>query len=245
MTWRALCLTARLLSTVACDLKVTGSVPAELRGRPVILAANHIGVFDPVVVMAACRSQGLAPRFMAAGGLFRVPGLGLVLRSAGLIRVDRRSPTVAHALGAARAALTEGCAVAAYPEGRISLDPGIWPERGKTGLARLALSCGVPVIPVSQWGAHEVMVWHGWAAMLARLARSVVTRPVVRVHFGPAVDLSDLSEVTPSAAKQATDRIMDALVTGLVPLRAHEPRLPRYVDPTRPLTTGRRHRPRR
>ena len=47
--------------------------------------------------------------------------------------------------------------VLVYPEGRIGLDPGMWPERGKTGTARLALASGAPVVPVAQWGAHEVL----------------------------------------------------------------------------------------
>ncbi len=167
--------------------------------------------------------------------------VGPVLRAAGLIRVDRRAPTAADALQDARRALQAGAVVAVYPEGRIGLDPEAWPERGKTGLARLALATGTPVVPVAQWGAHEVMVWHGWLAMLARLGRSALCRPVVRVHFGTPVDLSGLTPQTPGAARLATDRIIDALTAELAPLRAGEPHLPRYVDPTRPLTTARRH----
>lgn len=236
-------LTARILAPLVCRLTVTGQVPAAPRRHPLILAINHIGVFDPIAIAAACHRQHLAPRFMAAGGLFRTPLIGHVLRAAGMIRVDRASPTVASTLNAARAVLEAGAPVAAYPEGRIGLDPGLWPERGKTGLARLALATGATVIPVAQWGAHEVMAWHGWTAMACRLARAVVTRPAVRIHFGEPVCLADLTPDTPGAAAQATDRIMDALTAALRPLRADEPRLPRYVDPTRPLTTARRRRP--
>jgi 1-acyl-sn-glycerol-3-phosphate acyltransferase len=245
LMWRALLLLARLITALTCRLEVSGQIGDQLRGRPLILAINHIGVFDPVAVSAACRSVGLAPRMMAAGGLFRAPVVGSVLRAAGLIRVDRRSPRVAAVLGEVARALAEGSVIAAYPEGRIGLDPEMWPERGKTGLARLALDHDVAVVPVSQWGAHEVMVWHGWLMMIVRLVRAVLVRPVVRVHFGPPVDLSGLSTHTPGDAQRATDRIIDALGVGLAPLRADEPRLPRYVDPTRPLTTARRHRPNR
>ena len=59
----------------------------------------------------------------------------------------------------AEAALAERSVVLAYPEGRITLDPGMWPERGKTGLARLAVASGAPVVPVAQWGAHTVLPW--------------------------------------------------------------------------------------
>lgn len=243
LTWRLLLVAARVATALVCRLRVTGDVPQRLRGGPLILAVNHIGVFDPVAVAAACRIRRLAPRMMATGGLFRAPVVGPVLRAAGLIRVDRRTPAVADALRAAGRALEAGSVVAAYPEGRIGLDPGLWPERGKTGLARLALAGGVPVVPVAQWGAHEVMAYHGWPAMLARLCRAVLRRPVVRVHFGPVVDLSGIAAQAPGAAVHATERIIDAVTVQLAALRRDEPRLPRHTDPTRPLSTARRHRP--
>jgi hypothetical protein len=108
----------------------------------------------------------------------------------------------------------------------------------------LAVRAGVPIIPVAQWGAHEVLAWHGWGAMALTLLRSVWRRPVVRVHFGAPLDLADIDAATPGAAQRATDRLMGALTEALVPLRAAEPRLPRYVDPTRPVSTARRlHHP--
>src|SRR5690606_5338100 len=54
-------------------LKVSGTIPNELRGRSLLMAANHIGVFDAIVLMAACRRIGIAPRFMLAGGLLDAP----------------------------------------------------------------------------------------------------------------------------------------------------------------------------
>src|SRR5512142_1177848 len=239
--WRALMVGARAVVGVTCRLRVTGALPASLRGRPLILAVNHIGPFDPIVFTAACRVRRLAPRMMATGGLFDAPVAGPVVRAAGMIRVNRHTPSVGDALDAARTALETGSVVAVYPEGRIGLDPGMWPEQGKTGPARLALATGVPVVPVAQWGAHEVMVYHGWRTMIARLCRAVAVRPVVRVHFGAPVDLSDLAPQARGAAQRATDRIMDALTAELAAVRRDEPRLPRYVDPTRPLSTARRH----
>jgi 1-acyl-sn-glycerol-3-phosphate acyltransferase len=242
LTWRILLVTARVLVGAVCRLRVTGDVPAPLRTGPVILAANHIGPFDPIAVTAACRVRRLAPRLMATGGLFRAPVVGSVMRAAGHIRVNRRQADVADALGAVTDALAQHAFVLGYPEGRITLDPGMWPERGKTGLARVALRTGAPVVPVAQWGAHEVMAWGGGGAMLATLLRSIVRRPVVRVHFGTPIDLTDLVETTPGAAQRATDRIIDAITAELKPLRADEPRLPKYIDDRRPISVQRRHR---
>src|SRR6185503_16519911 len=113
-----------------CRLRVTGELSPDLRTGPTILAANHIGPFDPVAITAACRVRRLAPRLMATGGLFRAPVVGSVMRAAGHIRVNRRQADVAAALDDVFAALRRRCLVLGYPEGRITLDPGMWPERG-------------------------------------------------------------------------------------------------------------------
>jgi 1-acyl-sn-glycerol-3-phosphate acyltransferase len=242
LTWRILLGAARVLVVPVCRLRVTGDLSPDLRAGPTILAANHIGPFDPVAITAACRVMRIAPRLMATGGLFRAPVVGAVMRAAGHIRVNRRQADVADVLADVTAALGGRALVLGYPEGRITLDPGMWPERGKTGIARVALRTGAPVVPVAQWGSHEVLAWGGAAAMFGTVLRSVFRRPIVRVHFGAPIDLSDLAETTPGAAQRATDRIIDALTAELKPLRAGEPRLPRYIDYRRPVSVQRRHR---
>ncbi|MEV0569791.1 1-acyl-sn-glycerol-3-phosphate acyltransferase [Dactylosporangium sp. NPDC050588] len=243
--WRFLLVLAREVVRPVARMRVTGDVPAELRGGPVVFAVNHIGPFDPVAMSAACRVARLAPRLMATGGLFRAPVVGSMMRAAGHIRINRRQADVGNAVDVVADALAVGSHVLGYPEGRITLDPGMWPERGKTGMARIALRTGVPVVPVAQWGAHEVAAWGGFGPTVRTLGRSLLRRPVVRVHFGAPVDLSDLDPAVPGAAQRATDRIIDAITAELVKLRVDEPRLPRYVDPVRPLSTQRRHRPAR
>lgn len=229
---------------MAGKLQVSGGVPLDLRGKPLLLAANHIGVFDALVLMAACRKIGIAPRFMLAGGLLDAPVLGHALRASGHLRVDRADNASAisqftHATEALRASTAP---VLVYPEGRISHDPGLWPERGKTGAARLALAAGVPVVPISQWGAHEAVYWgtetvNGLTDVLP-LVRSGLTspmrRPRFKVHFGEPIDLSDLERGTPGTPWRAHSRIMRAIADGLAPLRSTEYDEPRFHDPTRP-----------
>lgn len=242
--WRSMLAVDQGVVALAGRLRVTGTVPAELRDKPLLLAANHIGVFDALVLMAACRKIGIAPRFMLAGGLLDAPVLGPALRASGHLRVDRADRV--GALGQfvqATEALREGSApVLVYPEGRISHDPGLWPERGKTGTARLALAAGVPVVPISQWGAHEAVYWgtetvDGIADVLPLLRSGLTSplrRPTFRVHFGAPVDLTDLDRGKPGTPWQAHARIMRAIAAGLAPLRAAEFDLPRFHDPTRP-----------
>ena len=144
---------------------------ARLREGPLILAANHVSPVDPAVMTAACRKVGLAPRFMATGGVFRAPVVGAVMRRCGHIRVDRRTARVAQALPDAAAALKANSTVLVYPEGRIGLDPWMWPERGKTGVARMAALSGAPVVPVAQWGTHRVMPYAAPKGLLRRCCR--------------------------------------------------------------------------
>ena len=241
--WVALQVAARVVLPVVARLEVSGDVPDELRRGPLILAANHISPFDPIVLTAATRVRRIAPRIMATGGLFRAPLVGAVMRASGHIRVDRRTATVGDALHVAAAAVAGGSVVMVYPEGRIGLDPGMWPERGKTGAARLALLSGATVVPVAQWGSHEVIPYATSARGLLRgLTRSVVRRPAIRVRFGKPVDLSGLRPGVPGAAQRATERIIDALTDTLAEIRRDELDGPRFKDPTRPVDLSRQHR---
>ena len=242
LLWRFVQAVARAVVPLVCRLRVTGDVPVGTRDGPLILAGNHIGTFDPIALTAASRVRRISPRMMATGGLFRAPVVGRLMRAAGHIPVDRGRETVASAVPNAAEALEIGSVVFIYPEGRIGLDPAMWPERAKTGLARLALATGVPVLPVATWGTHEVIAYHGRGAMIRTLIRCLWRRPLVRVHFGSPVDLSDLREGRVGDAQRATDRIIDALTAELLPLRRDELRLPRHVDPTRPVSSARLHR---
>src|SRR5436190_19154277 len=96
--WRLLMRTDRAVMALTGNLEVTGDIPDELRGRPLLLAANHIGNVDPLVLIAACHERRLAVRFLATGGLFDAPVLGDMLRACNHVRADRGKATVADAL---------------------------------------------------------------------------------------------------------------------------------------------------
>jgi 1-acyl-sn-glycerol-3-phosphate acyltransferase len=243
--WRILLTISPAVVGPVSRVEVSGDVPEELRAGPLILAANHLSPFDPFAFTAACHARRLAPRIMATGGLFEAPVVGPVMRRSGHIRVDRRTATVAQALSVGVDALAQRCVVAVYPEGRMGLDPQMWPERGKTGVARLALASGAPVVPVAIWGAHAVLPYAIPKGLVRALLRALVRRPVVRVHFGPPVDLSGLSSGRAGDAVRATDRILEAITAALLVLRAGELDRPRYVDPTRPTDGSRVRRPAR
>ena len=111
------------------------------------------------------------------------------------------------------------------------------------------------MIPVSQWGAHEVLQYGNDWGKLRTVVRAVLRRPALRVHVGPPVRLDDLQMGRVGDANRARYRIAAAITRGLVPLRAGEAgrpalrrphpsddrrgRLPRRRRPgRRPVNTG-------
>lgn len=250
--WRAMTIVNRGFVRLVGTIEITGTIPPELRGAPLLVAANHIGVFDPFVLTAAFHKVGVEPRFLLAGGLLDAPVVGWALSKGGHVRVDRGKSNVTEAFERATIALrTAGGPVLVYPEGRISREPGLWPERGKSGVARIALVANVPVMTISQWGAHEAVYWGteevtSWRDLLPVVTswlRAVRDRPVFKVHFGPVIDLSDLAAGKPGDAVRAHKRIMEAITDRLIPLRPDELDKPRFHDPTRPTDTKSPWRP--
>jgi 1-acyl-sn-glycerol-3-phosphate acyltransferase len=237
--WRALLVFARGVVFPICRLRVSVEDPVALRAGPLILAANHVSPVDPIIMTAACGMAGIAPRFLATGGIFRAPVAGWVMRKSGHLRVDRGTAQAAQALPEAAAALKANSIVLVYPEGRIGLDPWMWPERGKTGTARMAALSGAPVLPVAQWGAHRVLPYAAPKGLAGALWRAVWRRPVVQVRFGRPVELGGLTGTAGSQAMQATRLIVEAIDETLTPLRPGEMETPRHVDRTRPVDMSR------
>jgi 1-acyl-sn-glycerol-3-phosphate acyltransferase len=180
----------------------------------VVLAANHLSVLDPVAVAHhLLRDLDRAPRFLVKSELFRGSGLvARVLCGAGQIPVERDTAEASKALDAAVAALGRGETVVIYPEGTVTRDPRHWPMAARTGVARLALQSGAPVLPLAQWGTHEAL----------RTVLRPFPRRTAAFRIGPPVDLSAFAgrPLTAEVLRDATDAVMDALTAEVAVLRA-------------------------
>jgi 1-acyl-sn-glycerol-3-phosphate acyltransferase len=125
------------------------------------------------------------------------------------------------------AAVRAGECVIVYPEGSITRDPDLWPMTGKSGAARIALATGAPVIPIGQWGAQHLLP--PYAKRPHPFPRKQITMKV-----GDRVDLSDLAataaegEHSAEVVRQATDRIMAALVALVEEIRGERAPVERY-----------------
>ncbi|MEU3504614.1 lysophospholipid acyltransferase family protein [Streptomyces hundungensis] len=170
-----------------------------------VLAANHTSFFDPVLLIGTLHRLGLRPALLATAGLWRVPLLSRALTREGYVPVHRGSRRAGDALHHAAEALAGGRSVLIYPEGglpRHHTSHDRPPGPLKTGVVRLALSIGAPVIPIGHAGARRVASGSR-AKQLAGWATAPVRRPRVHVHIGPGLRLD------------ASDRPMERLEAAL------------------------------
>lgn len=196
-----------LLATTTHDWIDGDKLPAT-GGCVVVL--NHVSHVDPLTAAHLVYDHGRVPHYLAKSGLFENRVLGFLMRAAGQIPVERASANAAGAFSAAVEAVREGKVVVVYPEGTITRDPGLWPMTGKSGAARIALETGCPVVPVGQWGAHQIL--YPYASK-----PDLFPRKLIRMKVGDPVDLADLSGRPRDhhVIQEATDRIMTS-ITGLV-----------------------------
>lgn len=195
------------------------NLPAD---GPFILAPNHMSNFDPVSMGYFMADNGFEVRFLAKDSLFRVPVVGPFMRKWGMIPVVRQSSEAGDALIHARDALVKGDVVGIYFEGTLTRDPSFWPMKGKTGLARLAMDLRVPIVPVVQWGAQDVMDRYVGFSLFNR-------RPKLHIKVLPELDFADIpgDSENHEGVRELTQRLQDVLENGSGELR-------REVPPTTP-----------
>jgi 1-acyl-sn-glycerol-3-phosphate acyltransferase len=184
-------------------LEGLGNIPAT---GPVILASNHLSFIDSVILPLVMRRRIY---FLAASSYFERRGLGgwavgRFLRATGMIPIDRSGGWASEAsLRAGMTVLTAGRVLGIYPEGSRSRDGRA--RRGRTGVARLALESGAPVVPVAMIGTDEVMPSGGGGGV--RIRR-------IGISFGEPLDFAEFAAREPDRAtlRTMTDRIMLAVV---------------------------------
>ncbi len=182
---------------------VEGTEHVPMSG-PVLIASNHLSFADSVVIPI------VAPRkvvFLAKAQYFTGAGVkGRIskawFQALGMVPVDRDDTRSAlNSLDIAREVLGRGEAFGIYPEGTRSRDGRLY--RGRTGVAQLALTAGVAVVPVGLTGTSDLQPVD---ATWPRLAK-------VTVRFGEPIDFTGRFHGVPPgrARREATDEIMDAI----------------------------------
>ena len=184
------------------------------RSGPMILASNHLAVADSFYLPLVVRRR---ITFLAKAEYFTGTGLkGWFTRwfytAAGQVPIDRTDADSAQsALNTAERILNDGKLLGMYPEGTRSPDGRLY--KGKTGLARLALQTGVPVIPVAMIGTNVV---NPPGSKMWRFGR-------IHVKFGKPMDFSRFEGL---AGNRFIERaVIDEVMYELMRLSGQE-----YVD---------------
>lgn len=190
-----------------------------------IVCPNHVTEIDPIVIGHFLYNNRVLPHFLAKASLFKVPVVGAALRASLQIPVERTTAGANRSLDVAREAIDGGGGIIIYPEGTLTRDPDMWPMKGRTGAARLALQTGAPVVPIAHWGAHEVFPRYAKRLHL-------FPRKTSRVLVGKPVDLSEFQggPITRTTLEAATERIMNDLTALVAELRGGTPPAERW-DP--------------
>jgi 1-acyl-sn-glycerol-3-phosphate acyltransferase len=176
---------------------------------------------DPLVFAHYVYAAGRLPRFMAKDSLFRLPLLGRIISGADQIPVHRGERDGADALRDAVQALRNGEAVVIYPEGTITRDPDGWPMLARTGVARLALMSGAPIIPVAQWGAHHDSGAGRTKARLRRLRRRTIRIRALEPMRVPPLPAGE--QASREQLRSVTDEVMRRIRVGVGELRGETP----------------------
>ena len=161
---------------------------------PVIIASNHLSfsdsIFMPLVV----------PRkvtFMAKSEYFTSPGLKgfvkkIIFQALGQVPVDRSGGRRSEsAIRTGLKLLEEGQCIGIYPEGTRSPDGRLF--KGRTGIARMAIDSGAPIVPVAMFNTAEIQPT-GQVVPKVRRVEMVFGEPMY--FTGDSSDLALLRQVT-------------------------------------------------
>ena len=125
------------------------NVPAD---GPVILAANHVSFMDSLFIPLVLKRRVV---YLGKSDYFDHARTRWFFKMVNVIPVKREGGTAGEAaIRAGVRELEKGLVVGIYPEGTRSPDGRLY--RGKTGVARMAVLAGAPIIPVGVFGTREL-----------------------------------------------------------------------------------------
>lgn len=169
-----------------------------------LLASNHLAAGETFILPAMLKRPVIFPakaELFAGKGGFGTKIVAWFLKAVGMVPLDRSGGRASlDGLAPVVKALEEGGLVGIYPEGTRSPDGRLY--KGRTGVARLALAAGVPVIPVAAFDSQTVRT---------RIGIPWVRRP--RFVIGEPIDLSAYAAFHDdhNGLRWVTDQVMCAI----------------------------------
>ena len=206
---RAAAAVSRFLCRSVTRVRIEGDADAIPREGPVILAANHVSNFDPVLIGAFLTPRlGRRIHWLGKKEMFDWPIVGYMARNGGVVPVDRNGADV-EAFRVARRILDAGHVLTVFPEGTRSPTGEL--QQPKDGLAMLALRTNPAIVPIGF--SNTDTVWPK-GRLIPRLGGHATMR------IGEPFRLGDLlpAEIDRKAAKGlATTLIMQRIAALLDP----------------------------
>ncbi len=170
LTWRFAKLQARNLVRL-CGVRVHLRGAERLGAGPYVFTPNHQSHFDIAALLGYLPGSN---RFAAKREMFAEPVLGAVLRTMGMIPVDRDDPQAS--IGRLNRLRLDGSSVIIFPEGTRSPDGKLLPFKKGAFVAAIAL--GVPIVPVVCKGTARIMPKGQYLSIMPGEAEVVVLDPI-------------------------------------------------------------------
>lgn len=134
------------------QVKVKGLENVD-RHVPRIYLSNHQSYFDIFALLAYLPADF---KFVLKQELMKIPLLGLAMRQAGYIAIDREDPRKAvKSMNEAAMKIKQGASLLIFPEGTRSADGKLQPF--KRGGFLLAFKAGCDVVPVAISESHKIV----------------------------------------------------------------------------------------
>ena len=210
--WRFGVLVLGAVVRVLFRVRVTGTEHVPMQG-PGIAASNHVSVLDGIVLaLVIARRRRRMTRFLTAAEFFRKPFYAWALRLYRQIPI-RRGEGDEGALDEAVRTVRAGALAGIFPEGKVNPAPEGPLQRGRTGVARMALATGAPVVPVGIWGTQR-----RWPRSGIRWERPF--RTTIALEFGAPIT-GEGDPDSPQDTQRLTELVMQRIADGVGRARAN------------------------
>jgi 1-acyl-sn-glycerol-3-phosphate acyltransferase len=188
-----------LLGGAGVKLVIEGAERVDW-SKPCVLVATHASIID---ICALFRAVPVPLRFMLKQEMTRVPFVGRYAKATGMCFIEREGSRAAmlRSLRAATAIVDAGQTLCIFPEGTRNRAGVVGPF--KPGAFQVALSAGVPVVPVAMSGSGAVLPPYSFRV-----------RPgTIHVRFGAPIVLPDgpPAEVRDRLALQARQAVVEMM----------------------------------
>ncbi|HJQ70114.1 MAG TPA: lysophospholipid acyltransferase family protein [Blastocatellia bacterium] len=171
---------------------------------PCIITPNHVTFADPIWITVPLKRR---VNYMAWDKMFAIPVLGFLMRAFGAFPVNLERAD-ASAQREALNHLKRGCALVIFPEGGRTRSGRIEPF--KMGAFRLALTQGVPIVPVTIEGGYEIWPAGKWFPRPGRL--TITYHPSIKVdRINEGASRLELKGKARELARKTHDVVVTAL----------------------------------